>query len=889
MEVHERDRAGVAAVSGADRPRAPRIGPLDAGSEARDELEFHIGMQVAELMAAGWSEDAARSEAVRRLGDRRRLEREMMRIDTRAEVRMRRARVLGDVGQDVRIAVRQLRKRPGFTAAAVVVLALGIGASAAVFGLVDGTLLRPLPFPSSAELTYVWDVQNGEPGYPSSLPEFDDWERGVGDVAALMTYATNAYTWTGGGAPERRFGALVRGDPARTLGSRPLIGRWFTSEEVAASARVALLSESFWAERFARSRDVLGATLRLDDEPYTVIGVLPGAVDVLRAANPPSFWLPMERLAWMDRGLHFLRVIARPAPGVTPTVLAARFDALAESLRAGGETDHGVVMRPLRDELVGGTRPILLILLGSVMAVLLIVCANVANLVVSRSLERSREFAVRVSLGAGRGRLVRQVITESLVLGALGGAGGTLVAHVVGGSVRAVSTTAATLAPSTFDPRVLVFTGLVALVVAVLFGLWPAARAARTDLSSALKAAGDTRSAGDRGGWRRRRLLVASEIALCLMLLACAGLLVRSMRNLLGEELGFRPEHVLTFDVQVPPTRYDGAAQARFFADLLERLRALTGVMEAAAASHLPLDRGDTNGGFEIVGREYPPGEGPHSKKRIVSPGYFETLDIPVLRGRAFTESDRAGAPDVVVITESVARRYWPDEDPVGRRVRFSWGPGDEQEIVGIVGDVKHDGLDRPAYGMIFRPVSQFTQQGFSILVRVEGDALAMAEAARRTVLTLDPAIPIANLRTMETVVRASVADRRTTMLLLSGFAVLALVLAAVGVYAVTAHAVAQRTREIGVRIAIGARASDVLRMVLRQELGAVALGVAAGLAAAAAATRVLATSLYGVGATDPATFAAVAGLLIAVALLATWVPARRATRVDPMGALRTD
>lgn len=869
--------------------RAAEVGPSDPGAEAREELEFHIAMRAAELVAGGWTEEAARAEAVRRLGDRGRIERQVTRIDRRTEVRMRSARLLQDVGGDVRIALRQLRKRPGFTAVAVSVLALGIGASAAVFGLVDGALLRPLPFPDDDALVHLWDVQGDEAGYPASLPEFDDWSRGAEGVRAVMAFATNAATWTGGETPELLYGGLVRGDPMGTLGLRPVVGRGFTREEVEAGAKVVMLSESFWSERFGRGREVVGGVFRLDGEPHTVIGVMPAAASILRPSNPPAYWSPMARLDFMTRGLHFLEVLARLEPDAGVEGAAARFEVLAASLAASGETEHGISVSPLREDLLGSSRPVLLILLGSVTAVLLIVCANVANLVLSKSLERGREFALRVSLGAGRGRLVRQVITESLVLGAIGGAVGLVVARLIGESVQAVSREAAALAPSAFDARVFAFTALVSLTVAVFFGLWPALRVARTDLAGTLEVAGDARSLGARSGWKRRRLLVSTEIALCLVLLAGAGLLVRSMRNLLGQEMGFRPERVLTFTVQAPPARYDGPAQTRFFNDLLARLRALPGVVAAAAGSHLPLDRGDTSGGFEIVGQAFPEGEIPYSKKRIVSPDYFDALDIPVLRGRAFTEADRAGGADVVVISDALARRYWPAEDPIGKRVRFSWGPGGEQEIVGVVGDVKHDGLDLPAEGMMFRPLAQFTRPGVSILIRAGGDPLPLVAAARRVVLELDPEVPIHDARTMQDIVRQSVAARRTTMLLLTGFALLALVLAAVGVYAVTAQAVAQRTREIGVRMAIGARAADVLRLVLRQELGAVALGMGAGLLGAVAATRVLSASLFGVGATDPLTFAGVAGLLAAVALLATLLPARRATRVDPMKALRAE
>src|SRR5687768_1795972 len=721
--MRRRGRDGERALMGR-RPwqRALRIGRADVAADVQSEVEFHLQTQIDELVAAGWTQDRARAEALRRFGDLQRIRHELIRIGNRREGAMRRTQVFADIGQDVRQALRQLRQRPFFALVAVSILALGIGANSAVFGVVDGMLLRPLPFPEGERLVYLQDVQDGEPGYPASLPEFDDWQRTADFLSSATTVASNAYTLIGEGAPELAYGGMLRGDPVATLGLRALRGRVFTAEEMSTAAHVLMLTESYWRDRFGGA-DVIGRALRLNDDTYTVIGVLPDAIGVLRSFNPPSFWLPMPRLEFMSRGMHFLQVIGRLTDGVTLEQAQQRANVVGASLRETGETTHGIALAPLREQLVGGSRDVLLILLGAVLFVLLIVCANLANLFVSQSLDRGREFGVRVALGAGRFRLVRQVVTESVVVGLIGGVAGLGVAYIIGDTIAAVSSAAGMLAPSSVvDERVLGYTFAAAVLVAITFGLWPAWRAAHADVQLTLKEAGDTRTLGGRGAWRRRRALVAAELALSVVLLAGAGLLVRSTRNLLDVELGFRPADLLTFELSIRSQRYESNEQrALFYSQLLERLRTIPGVTRAAATSHVPLSGGDTNGGFDIVGREFPEGEGPHSKKREASPDYFATMAIPVLQGRVFTEQDRAGGLDVVVISQALAERYWPGENPVGRRIRHNWGPGEEQEIVGVVGDVRHDGLHLPVGGAVYRPLYQFAQPATSIILKTSG------------------------------------------------------------------------------------------------------------------------------------------------------------------------
>jgi putative ABC transport system permease protein len=870
--------------------RALRVGRANVAADVQTELEFHLQTQIDELVAAGLSREQAHVEAMRLFGDVQRIRQELVRIGVRREDAMRKTQLFVDLGHDVRLAVRQLRKRPLFAIVAVTILAIGIGANAAVFGVVDAVLMRPLPFPHDDRMVFIQDVQRDEPGYPASLPELEDWRRTADFASAMTSIATNAYTLLGEGTPELLYGGLFRGDPVQTLGLRALRGRVFTDEELQSSANVLMLTESFWQQRFG-GQDVIGRALQLNDESYTIIGVLPDDVGVLRPNRTLALWAPMKQLDRMTRGLHFLTVVGRLRAGVTLEQAAARAATVGATLREGGETTHGLAIVPLRKTLIGDAQRVLLVLMGAVLFLLLIVAANLANLFVSQSLDRSREFGVRVALGAGRFRLVRQVVTESVLLSLIGGAAGIAVAYAIGGTIAAVSEAAGVLAPaSPFDARVLGYTFVVSLLVALLFGLWPALRAARADIQLTLKEAGDARSLGGRGAWRRRRALVAAELALSVVLLAGAGLLVRSTRNLLGVELGFEPRNVVTFSLSIRNPRYEtNEARAAFYAQLLDRLRAVPGVAHAAATSHVPLGGDDTSGGFEIVGRTFPEGEGPNAKKREASPEYFAALGIPIVSGRVFDDRDRIGGRDVVVISEETAQRYWPGESPIGRLIRHGWGPGEEQEIIGVVADVRHDALNLPVVGTVYRPLYQFAQPATNVVLKTDRDPQLVITDVRRELAALDATLPIIGGQTLERTIAASIGPRRTMMLLLTGFAAIALLLAAVGVYAVTAQAVSQRRREIGVRMAIGARAVDVLRMVLRQELTVIALGLGVGLVGARAATRVLQASLFEVSPTDPLTYGAVAVVLLAIGLVAICVPARRAARTDPSVALRAE
>ena len=870
--------------------RALRVGRADVTSDVDNELEFHLETQVEELVADGWSPERARLEALRRFGDVHTVQSELIWIGNRREGAMRRTQLFADLGQDVRLATRQLRKRPFFAVVVIAILAIGIGVNAAVFGVVDALLLRPLPFAASEQLVMLTDERDRGTGDNVSLPEFEDWQRSADFVSALTTIALRSYTLTDEGAPDLLLGGVLRGDPVRTFGMRALRGRVFSDDEVRTDADVVVLSESFWQERFGGS-DVIGRALRLNDVSYTVIGVVSDELGVLRPANPPSFWLLMKRHEQMTRGLHFLQVVGRLQNGLTLEQARPRAETVSARLRASSRTTHGIAVASLRETLVGDTRDLMLILMGSVLIVLLIVCANLANLFMSQSLDRSREFSVRVALGAGRFRLVRQVITESVALGVLGGVAGLVLSRVLTRSIAAVSSAAGLLAPSSLgDARVIAFTFAIALLVALTFGLWPALRAARADVQSTLRSAGDSRSLGGRGAWRRRRALIAAELALSVVLLAGAGLLVRSTRNLLHVPLGFEPADVITAGIAVSSQRYETNEQrALFYQQLVDRLGAIPGVEFAGATSHLPLRGEDTSGQIEIVGRTFPDGEQPNVKKREASPDFFAAFGIPLVQGRVFTELDRAGSVDVVVISQILADRYWPGQNPVGQRIRHLWGPGDEHEIVGVVGDIRHDGLHLPVIGTVYRPVYQFAQHSMNFVLRTERDPEAVIAAARLELAQLDPRLPLIGIDNAQRLVSASVGPRRTTMLLLSGFACIAVILGAVGIYAVTAQAVTQRRREIGVRMAIGARRSDVLRMVIREEFGVIAVGLGAGLLGAWGATRILKASLFQVSPTDPVSFGAAAALLVLIGLLAAWVPARRAARTDPATALRAE
>jgi putative ABC transport system permease protein len=815
--------------------------------------------------------------------------------------------------QDVRFGLRTLRKRPGFTLVAVLTLALGIGANSAIFSVVNAVVLRPLPYAAPERLVALWGNlnQKGFEEVELSAPEFADFRaRGAHVFEDAAAYYEGGFNMTGAGEPERVRGVYATAGLFSTLGVAPLKGRAYTAEEDRPGSNdVVVISHSLWRRRFNSDPAVAGKSVMLDGRACTVVGVMPA--DFRFPDNDTDIWKPAafdaDLLSPNNRGSHFMSAVARLKPGFDAGRAGEEVAALA---RAQGEENpnsyprgFGASIRPLAEEVVGrSVRTSLFVMLGAVGLVLLIACANVANLLLARAASRRKEVAVRTALGAGRARIMRQLMTESVLLSLAGGAAGLvlalwgvdlLVALAPEGTPR--------VGEVGLDARVVAFTFGVSLLTGVVFGLAPALHASKVDLNESLKEGG--RGSGEGAGrGSLRGLLVVGEFALALVLLAGAGLLVKSFSRVLGESPGFDARGVLTMRLVLPQTKYRSYEEHRaFYSNLFGRLRALPGVEAVGANNLLPLNGNGGSRTFLIEGRPVPPGQPkPEEQLRFVTPGYFASLRVPVLRGRDFDERDVQSAPRVAVVTRAMAERHWPGEEAVGKRIAYAGiARGQEQrpewiEVVGVVGDVRHRGLDLESKPEIYVPVYQplFSNRpvpplSLYVAVRTSGDAGALAASVRREVAAVDPEQPVANVRTMEERLAESVAQRRFNMTLLGIFACVALVLAGVGVYGVMAYAVARRTHEIGIRVALGARRGDVLRLVLRQGMWLALAGVAAGLVGAYAATRLMSGLLYGVSPTDPLTFAGVAALLAAVGLLACLVPARRATKVDPMVALR--
>ena len=808
---------------------------------------------------------------------------------------------------DVRFAVRVLWKGRGFTAVAIIALALGIGANSAIFSVVNAVVLRPLPYRDSERLVALWGNihQEGLEELELSAPEFTDFRARADAFDGVAAYNVQGFNLTGAGEPERIQGAAVSATLFPLLGVAPQRGRaLLEAEDKPGSDQVVVISHALWQRRFGSDPNVAGRAVTLDGQSATVVGVMPASFHF--PDTDTDIWKPIafdaDLLSENNRGSHFLNVIARLKPGVSFDQAQAATVSLAHGIGAehAGNYPRGfdAKLRPLREEIVGDARRPLLIIFGAVGLVLLIACANVANLLLSRAAARGREMAVRAALGASRWRIVRQLLTESVLLALAGGTCGLLLA------LWAVDLLVA-LAPAGtprveeigLDLRVVGFTFAVSFVTGVVFGLAPALQAAKTDLNEALKEGSRGASDGPRRQ-RLRGLLVAAEFALSLVLLVAAGLLIKSYARIQAVSPGFDPEHVLTMRLVLPDAKYkDGGAKRAFFETLTARLKTLPGVEAVGANNLLPFNGYGGSRSFMIEGRPVPPGS-PHPEEqlRFITPGYFAALSIPVLRGRDFDARDTDGAPRVAVVSRAMAERYWPGEDVVGKRIAYSGiGRGDTPkwiEVVGIVGDVKHRSLDLPAQPHIYVPAYQPLFAGFNlpplyVAIRAQSDAAALASAVRREVMALDPEQPVANLKTMRQRLAESVAQRRFQMTLLGVFAACALLLAAVGIYGVMSYTVARRTHEIGVRVALGAQTRDVLRLVLRQAMTLALVGVGAGLVGALAATRLLASLLYGVSASDPVVFAGVALLLTLVAVVASYIPARRATKVDPMVALR--
>ncbi len=815
--------------------------------------------------------------------------------------------------QDVRFAIRSVRQRPGFALVAVITLALGIGANAAIFSVANGVLLRPLPYLRPADLVMVWGAWEANPRADISVPEYWDLREQSRSFERLAAFAEGTENLTGSGTPERLRTGYLTADALPLLGVAPALGRNFTAaEDLPEQARVVLLSDGLWRRRFAADPAIIGRTLKLDDVPAQVIGVLPAGfqLPLHYSGQPMELWAPLQLDPGIDRstrGWHFLRVVGRLRPGATVESAGREIADLTRRMKERYPKEYTAGFTgwtaPVVDSVVGQARPAILVLLGAVGLLLLIACANVASLQLARGESRQREIAVRTALGADRSRIIRQLLTESVALAVAGALVGLLLAlWGVQALIAAAPATIPRLQEIGIDARVLLFTAAVAVGTGLLFGLAPALHAAKTDLSGALTEGGRGGTSGS-ARQRFRRGLVMAQIALALILVTGAGLLLRSFVRLSGVDPGFDPDHVLTTRIELSSGRYESKEQARAFYDqLLKRVEALPGVRSAAAARALPmtgrLDIGDWS--FVLEGKHSTPplpSEWHPADWQAITPGYFQTMRIPLLQGRGLEVGDRIGAPGVMVINQSLARQVWPTGDAVGQRVLLGGGDADSiwRTVVGIVGDVRHRGLDAAPRPEMYLPHAQFPagtgrpQRSMYLVVRTSGDPASLAPAIRNAVDGLDPDVPLAEVQTMEQALGSWAAERRLTMMVTSGFALVALTLGAVGIYGIMAHLVVQRTREIGIRIALGAVPGEILRLVLVQAAWLVGVGIAAGVAGALPVTGLLSGLLFGIRPTDPVTFAGTAVVLGLVATVASLVPARRAARVDPVEALRSE
>ncbi len=798
--------------------------------------------------------------------------------------------------QDLRYGARMLFKNPGFTVVAVLALTLGIGATTAIFSVVNSVLLKPLPYPDSEQLVFLSESHPMIAGMSISYPNYNDWRAQNEVFENIGVYRRQNYNLTGTGEPERLTGGMMSADMFAALRVNAMRGRVFTSDDDKPDATpVVVLSYGLWQRRFGGDPGILDQQLTLNGRSYTVIGVM--SPDYQFPARV-ELWTPVGLSAkapgWESRGNHpGLYGIARLKPGVTLEQARANMESVAVNLEKqypDSNTGNRVSITPALEAFVGDVRPAMRVLLGVVALVLLIACANVANLLLARATSRQKEMAIRTAMGASRWRIVRQLLTESILLSFAGGGLGLLLASWGVKLIIAISPNSIPRAREIgVDNRVLVFTIAIAALTGIIFGLVPALQASKPDLNETLKDAG-------RGSTGRRHVLrnalVVAEVMMTMMLLVGAGLMIRSFYRLQQVDPGFNADNLLTFNVTLPTEKYkEEAQQVAFFEQLADRLRQLPGVEVVGVSSGLPLGNNGWQTSFVIDGQPPPdPGKTPLTEAALATPDYFRAMGITLLKGRNFTDADTKDTPRVTLIDEEFARRYWPDEDPIGKRLRIGGNNPNNPttEIIGVVRRVKMDGLkqdsDRVQSYFAFR---QQAGNGMAITIKTTGDPMALATAAREQVLAIDPNQPIANLNSMQKLRADSIAPERLNLMLFSSFAVVALVLASVGIYGVMSYSVTQRTHEIGIRMALGAQPRNVLGMVVRQGMVLTIAGLALGLGGALLATRLMASLLFGVSATDPLTFIAIPLLLAGVALGACFVPARRATKVDPMIALR--
>ncbi len=797
---------------------------------------------------------------------------------------------------DLRYGVRLILKSPGFACVAILALGLGIGANTAIFSLVDRVLIRPLPYPDPDRLVMVWEDASYI-SFPRSTPavaNFVDWKQQNQVFTDTAAMRDSRFSLTGDGSPEMIEGLAVGANLLGVLGVKPLLGRAFTDAEDHSGENVVLLSYRLWQSRYGRDPGIIGRNILMDGIKKTVIGVLPAGFTV-PSSRQVQYLVPMHFTPqqWQNRRSHYLRVMARLKPGITLVRAQSDMSTIARRLEQqypNSNTHVGAVVVPVREQFVGKTGTALWVLLAAAGCVLLIACANVANLLLAKAALREREMAIRSALGAARSRLITQMVTESLLLSIAGGALGLLLARISAGLL--VSLIPVGLAANTgIDGTLLLFNLTVSLMTGLVFGLAPALQTVSVGIVERLKEGG---RAGVGGASRRLRdVLVVAEVALALILLVSAGLLLQTLRNLHAIDAGFKPENILTLTTRLPGTKYSNHAErVAYFDSVLNRVRTLPGVENAGFTSNLPFTTiGNTNG-FLVEGVQFPPGSGPDALYREVTSDFLQTMHIRLLEGRFFGSEDRAESLPVVIINETFKKQFWPSESALGKRIQTSGSNTPWQTIVGVVRDVRERGPELDMKPAVYLP---FVQVPFGwnipsqLAVRTAMDPLGIAKAAREAIWAVDRDQPISDTGTMEDIVDLAVADHKQQTTLLGSFAALALVLASLGIYGVLSYAVTQRTREIGLRMALGASPGDVTGMVVRQGLALTALGIGIGLSVAFAVTRSLTKLLVGVQAADPGIYGGVAALLVLVALVACYVPAARAARVDPMIALREE
>jgi predicted permease len=857
--------------------------------ELSDELRFHLEELVEEKVAKGMTPREARYAALRELGG----------VDQIKEKcrDMRQVNYIEDFLGDIRYGLRVLAKRPGFSATAVLTLALGIGANIAIFSGVNAALVRPLPYRDSGRLVTLWSTEpkKGWRGQASPL-DFVTWRQESRSFESLAAIRPGSATLIGRGEPVELSGGRISAGFFETLGIAPQLGRTFAPTEYRpGGARVVLIAHGFWQERFGSDPGIIGRSIHLSDEIFNVIGVMPDALQF--PIDGLKFWLPLELNEARLDDRHFLFVVARLKCGKRVAEAQTDVATIAGRLEKrfpGSHAGHGAAVVPLREAFTAGVRPALALLSGAVGMLLLIVCGNVASLLLARASARGREIAVRLALGASRWRLTRTMLTESLVLALAGGALGVALAY---GGIRLLLASLPTdlAVPSYFktaalDGRVLAFMLALCVITGLVSGLLPALRSSRFDPYAALKEGAGATTAS----WRQLRLrstLIVAELALTSILLVAAGLLMQNVIRLQRTDPGLRPDHVLVMDVTLPRAKYHKPQQrAAFYRDALDRVRSLPGVRYVGAVNDLPF-RGWTGFTFTIEGHRTPtPGEVPEALERIASPDYFHAMGIPVLKGRAFTDGEGPSTMPVVMVNAALARRYFPGEDPVGRRLR----PGGPDEpgapwytVVGLVGDVRHLGIEAAPRPEVYTLQAQDPWPGMTIVVRTEPDPLAMAPAVKNQLWAVDPDLPISGVARMTQVLSDSLWPSRALTYLQGCFAVIALLVASIGLYAVVSQSVTLRRHEFGVRLAIGAEPAQIIRLMLSQGLKLILLGMTIGLLGAIALARWLTALLPVVSPTDPWTYAGASGVMAVVALAACWQPARRAAQVDPIVALR--